>query len=454
MHTVICVGELPDTHLPAAVQAASAQLTQAPDVPTAISMAGTGALALISGPENLSPLLAALKENQLTLPVIAMGPSNPATATKSIRLGATEYLSTPLDISLLSALLGKLTPQTSGSNVIAAAPATHHLIEQAKQYAASPATVLIRGESGSGKEVFAGLIHQNSPRKSKPFVAVNCAAIPANLLESELFGHEKGAFSGALAKRLGKFQQADGGTLLLDEISEMDLTLQAKLLRAIQEKVIDPVGSESPVPVDIRLIATTNRQLEDYVAEGKFREDLYFRLNVVSLDLPPLRTRQEDILPLAAHFAKKFAEQNRVPAPTFSKDAEEKLTTCYWKGNVRELENTIHRAVLLGHGKTELTADDIILSPMSLQHMGADASNTNAATAPGGSGQGAKLAAAAAQAYASGKAGFVPKRLGEVEKETLLATLTYTKQNQQYAADLLGISLAILREKMAAHNLL
>ncbi|PIZ29819.1 MAG: sigma-54-dependent Fis family transcriptional regulator [Alphaproteobacteria bacterium CG_4_10_14_0_8_um_filter_53_9] len=454
MSKLLCLSPSPCPQLAGVVKAAGYTLTESPDLSTLITLAAGGATAIFSNPTNLPAILSALKENQLTLPVIVIGEASPAVATKSIRLGAREYLTTPVESALIVPLLAKIGPQQNKTDVIAAAPLTLKLIEDAKQYAASPATVLIRGESGCGKEVFAGLIHRHSPRKDKPFVAVNCAAIPVNLLESELFGHEKGAFSGAVAKRLGKFQQADGGTLLLDEISEMDLSLQAKLLRAIQEKVIDPVGSDKPVTVDIRLIATTNRQLEEFVAEGKFREDLYFRLNVVSLELAPLRERKEDVLPLTGYFADKYAKQNKVPTPTFSKGAQEKLEGCYWKGNVRELENTIHRAILLGHGKTELTEADIILSPMSLQHMKPEESNVNAATAPGGLNPAATLAAAAAQAYATGKTGFVPKRLGEVEKETLLATLTYTQQNQQYAADLLGITLPLLKEKLTAHGLL
>jgi len=232
----------------------------------------------------------------------------------------------------------------------------------------------------------------------------------------------------------------------------MDLSLQAKLLRAIQERVIDPIGADKPIEVDIRLIATTNRQLESYVAEGKFREDLYFRLSVVTLDLPPLRERPADIVPLARHFATKYAHANGYTSvPSLSPEAETKLTTCYWKGNVRELENTLHRAILLcGPQGSSITADHIILSPMSLQHMNPAASNENARASitPAAS-------SLAAQAYASGgtSAAFVPKRLAEIEKETLLATLSYTQGNKQYAADLLGISLTILTEKLAASGL-
>ncbi len=403
-------------------------------------------------PDLLPELMAFLKENRLTIPVVAVGPAQPATGAKAIRLGAVEYLTAPPEPRLLVALLEKFAPQPKSGGPIAADPVSQQLYTQAAQFANSTATVLLRGESGSGKEVMANFIHHNSPRASKPFIAVNCAAIPENLLESELFGHTKGAFSGALADRKGKFQQAHGGTLLLDEISEMDLSLQAKLLRAIQEKVVDPIGADKPIEVDIRLIATTNRQLESYVAEGKFREDLYFRLSVVSLDLPPLRERTADIVPLAQHFITKYAQANGFKTvPHLAPAAAEKLTNCYWKGNVRELENTVHRAILLcGATSTEISPDHVILSPMSLQHMNPAASNENARASitPAAS----SLAAAA---YASGGAtsGFVPKRLAEIEKETLIATLSYTQGNKQYAADLLGISLTILAEKLAASGL-
>jgi len=403
-------------------------------------------------PDLLPELMGFLKENRLNIPVVAVGPAQPATGAKAIRLGAVEYLTAPPEPRLLVALLEKFAPQPKTSGPIAADPVSQQLYAQAAQFANSTATVLLRGESGSGKEVMASYIHQNSPRAAKPFIAVNCAAIPENLLESELFGHTKGAFSGALADRKGKFQQAHGGTLLLDEISEMDLSLQAKLLRAIQEKVVDPIGADKPVEVDIRLIATTNRQLESYVAEGKFREDLYFRLSVVTLDLPPLRERAADVVPLAEHFLAKYAQANGFKTvPKLSAAAAEKLTNCYWKGNVRELENTVHRAILLcGPQGNEISPDHVILSPMSLQHMNPAASNENARASitPAAS-------SLAAQAYASGGTSnaFVPKRLAEIERDTLIATLDYTKGNKQYAADLLGISLTILAEKLAASGL-
>src|SRR5690606_13122463 len=218
------------------------------------------------------------------------------------------------------------------------------------QVARSDASVLITGESGVGKEVLARYLHQKSRRADKPFISVNCAAIPDNLLESELFGHEKGAFTGALARRIGKFEEADGGTLLLDEISEMDGRLQAKLLRAIQERVIDRVGGSRPVKVDIRILATSNRDLGKAVREGAFREDLWYRLNVVTLRLPALRERPADVLALAEHFVKKYAAANGTPERPLSAEARRRLQLHPWPGNVRELENAMHRAVLLATG--------------------------------------------------------------------------------------------------------
>src|SRR3974390_2739081 len=235
------------------------------------------------------------------------------------------------------------------------------VVKLAQQIAGSEASVLITGESGTGKEVLARFVHARSQRAKKPFICVNCAATPENLLESELFGHEKGAFTGALARRIGKFEKADGGTLLLDEISEMDVRLQSKFLRAIQERVIDRVGGSRPVPVDIRIVATSNRNLAEAVREGTFREDLLFRLSVVNLNIPPLRERPADIAELAQYFIQKYSAVNGVPLRPLSPEARRALNSNPWRGNVRELDNTLHRAVLLSNGP-EIDAD-AILSP-------------------------------------------------------------------------------------------
>jgi DNA-binding NtrC family response regulator len=279
--------------------------------------------------------------------------------------------------------------------------------------------VLITGESGTGKEVLARLIHQKSRRANGAFVALNCAAIPENLLESELFGHEKGAFSGALARRIGKFEAADGGTLLLDEISEMELRLQAKLLRAIQEREIDRVGGSAPVRVNVRILATSNRDLPAEAAAGRFREDLFFRLNVVGLRIPPLRERPADIAALAEHFAKHYADVNGVPARPLSRAAMLMLGAHPWRGNVRELENILHRAVLLSAGPE--------IGPEAIELPGA----LVAVTPPN----------AAVES-------FVGRRMEDVERDLIIHTLSHTLGNRTHAATMLGISIRALRNKL------
>lgn len=409
----------------------------------------------------LSAYFTGLNENKISVPTVVVGAATPVqNAVKAIRLGAIEYLSTPLEGSMAKTLIERLKPSEETTGPIHGDPATVHLLEMAKKFSASNATVLLRGESGTGKEVFSNFIHNNSPRKDKPFISVNCAAIPETLLESELFGHEKGAFSGAINSRQGKFQQADGGTLLLDEISEMDIALQSKLLRAIQERVIDPVGASKPVHVDIRLIATTNRNLEDEVREGRFREDLYFRLNVIMLDIPSLRDRPGDIIPLAYFFAEMYGKQNGLTNITISKPAEEKLIGCYWKGNVRELENSIHRSVLMMGEDTEIQPEHITISPMS-QNMA-----STIAQAPVQTDVERKKAAAsaAAGAYANASGGFekgigttnpqdmVGRTVSDVEKELILSTLNYCKGNRTHAAGILGISIRTLRNKLKEYK--
>jgi len=291
--------------------------------------------------------------------------------------------------------------------------------------------VLITGESGTGKEVLARFVHSRSLRAKKPFISVNCAAIPENLLESELFGHEKGAFTGALARRIGKFEEANGGTLLLDEISEMDVRLQAKLLRAIQERVIDRVGGNRPVPVDIRIIATSNRNLTEAVRAGAFREDLLFRLNVVNLKIPALRERPADIGELAQHFIKKYSAANGLPVRALSAEARRALNTHRWPGNVRELENTLHRAVLLSTGP-EIGIDGI-LSPDGARL---------------GESRGNDIAANAAFAAEQVTRNLVGRTVAEVERDLILETLKHCLGNRTHAANILGISIRTLRNKL------
>jgi len=309
------------------------------------------------------------------------------------------------------------------------------VVKLAQQIAGSDASVLITGESGTGKEVLARYVHSRSLRAKKPFITVNCAAIPENLLESELFGHEKGAFTGALGRRIGKFEEANGGTLLLDEITEMDVRLQAKLLRAIQERVIDRVGGGKPVPVDIRIVATSNRNLTDAVREGKFREDLLFRLNVVNLKIPPLRDRPADIAELSQYFVKKYSNANGLPARPLSAEARRALSTNLWPGNVRELENTLHRAVLLSTG-VEIGIDGI-LSP-------------DGARLDQSRGTGAVTHAAIAAEQVTRN--LVGRTVAEVERDLILETLKHCLGNRTHAANILGISIRTLRNKLNEYS--
>ncbi|MFL1876998.1 sigma-54-dependent transcriptional regulator, partial [Hansschlegelia beijingensis] len=320
--------------------------------------AGRGAdLIMIDVALDVRELIEALEAERFHVPVVACGVEHDArAAVAAIRAGAKEYIPLPPDPDLIAAVLSAVADDAR--DFVFRDPAMVSLIKLATQIAASSASVLITGESGCGKEMLARHVHAASPRAKAPFVSVNCAAIPEHLLESELFGHEKGAFTGATARRIGKFEEASGGTLLLDEISEMDVRLQAKLLRALQERVIDRVGGGKPVPVDIRVIATSNRTLADEVRKGTFREDLLYRLNVVNLKIPPLRERPADIVELATHFAKKYAAANGLPPRPLSAEARIELARGRFPGNVRELENTIHRAVLLATG-AEIGAETI-----------------------------------------------------------------------------------------------
>ncbi|MDD9919162.1 MAG: sigma-54 dependent transcriptional regulator, partial [Alphaproteobacteria bacterium] len=427
---VLQVGKISgDSTLAAATAANKLKLISVPDETQALEVLNTQRVEMVFVGHNieLPNFFTHVSSSKITAPIVACGPAQPVkNAVTAIRLGAIEYLATPLEQETVEILLSRLAPEEEGFSPIVGDPKTLELLSQAKQFAQSNASILLRGESGTGKEVYSKYIHANSPRSSQEFVAVNCAAIPENLLESELFGHEKGAFSGALNRRIGKFQQADHGTLLLDEISEMDLTLQAKLLRAIQERVIDPVGSSQSVPIDIRLIATTNRHLEDYVAEGSFREDLYFRLNVVMLEIPPLRERPGDIPPLAEHFVAVYGKQNDKKDLTISAEAMKKLENCYWKGNVRELENTLHRAVLMTGSATEMQPEHIVISPMSLQMMEQEDNNQQAAQSakqhlsPSSSGIAAYAAAETGQFSSQN---YASKSLEDIEKEHIINTL-------------------------------
>ena len=306
---------------------------------------------------DVEQLCESLGSERIHVPVVAcgIGTDTPA-AVRAIKAGAKEYVPLPPNAELIAAVLQAVAAEADA--IVSRDPAMTTVLALAEQIAPADASVLITGESGTGKELMARHIHKKSRRAKSPFISVNCAAIPDNLLESELFGHEKGAFTGAVARRVGKFEEANGGTLLLDEISEMHPRLQAKLLRAVQEREIDRVGGTRPVPVDIRLLATSNRDLEEEVRAGNFREDLYFRLNVVNIRLPALRERPTDIEPLATHFVDKYAEANGLGSRHLSQEAMERLNAHHWRGNVRELENSMHRAVLAVDGSRNRGRDD------------------------------------------------------------------------------------------------
>jgi two-component system response regulator FlrC len=312
-------------------------------------------------------LLAHVKKNQPWLPMILMTAyGDVGQAVKAMQLGANDYLMKPFEVQELLSLLNKY--QTTAVVVeddkpIAESAVSKNLFRVAEKVAATDSTVLISGESGTGKEVLARYIHQHSQRVGQPFVAINCAAIPENMLEAMLFGYEKGAFTGAYAATPGKFEQANGGTLLLDEITEMDISLQAKLLRVLQEQQVERLGGKKVIDLDVRIIATTNRELADYVADGHFREDLYYRLSVFPLNWMPLRERIEDIKPLTQLLLQKHAGKMKKPVPNLNAEAQKKLLSHPWPGNVRELDNTVQRALIMQQG-IEITAEDLVLTPV------------------------------------------------------------------------------------------
>tara|TARA_R110002012_G_scaffold133389_5_gene286602 strand:+ start:334 stop:1806 length:1473 start_codon:yes stop_codon:yes gene_type:complete len=431
---------------------------------------GQGAdLVMIDVAQPVAKLLRAMNQERINTPVVACGLENDSdAAVAAIKAGAREYIPLPPNAELIAAVLAAVTEEQS--SVIFQDPIMGAVLKLADQIAPSDASVLITGESGTGKEVLARYLHERSKRSDKQFVSVNCAAIPDNLLESELFGHEKGAFTGAVARRVGKFEEANGGTLLLDEISEMDIRLQAKLLRAVQEREIDRVGGNQPVKVDIRLLATSNRDLERHVREGNFREDLYFRLNVFNLQLPPLRQRPADIKLLATHFAKKYAEANGVPDRPLSNEAVARLQSHHWRGNVRELENTMHRAVLLCSGD-EIGVDAITLTGEQTNPPVQDApplqstpaSRPASSPAPNAfepdSFDEPEVAPTPTTPPSSGPASapeatgdLVGRTVADVERQLIINTLSHCLGNRTHAANILGISIRTLRNKLKAYS--
>ncbi len=404
--------------------------------------AGQGAdLLMVDYDLDIAGLIAANEAERIRVPVVACGVgADPDKAAAAIRAGAKEFIPLPPDAELIAAVLAAVSDDERP--LIAHDAAMKAVIALADQVARSDASILITGESGVGKEVMARYMHQKSRRADRPFISVNCAAIPENLLESELFGHEKGAFTGALARRIGKFEEANGGTLLLDEISEMDTRLQAKLLRAIQEREIDRVGGSKPVRVDIRILATSNRDLAQCVKAGTFREDLLYRLNVVNLRLPPLRERPGDILILADHFVRKYAGANGVEVRPLSPEARRRLASHRWPGNVRELENAMHRAVLLSSGAQ---IDEIAIRLPDGQPL-------SPGLAPQSADVAAQAASRAAQAVGGDVTAFVGQTVAEVEQSLILGTLVHCLGNRTHAANILGISIRTLRNKLKEYS--
>jgi DNA-binding NtrC family response regulator len=386
----------------------------------------------------IADLVRGLSAERICTPVVACGiGTDTRKAVDAIRAGAKEYLPLPADPELIAAVLAAVADESH--QLVYEDEAMGSVLALADQIAGSEASILVTGESGTGKEVLARYVHRKSQRAEKPFISVNCAAIPENLLESELFGHEKGAFTGAIARRIGKFEEANGGTLLLDEISEMDVRLQAKLLRAIQEREIDRVGGTKPVKVDIRIIGTSNRDLTEAVRHGTFREDLLYRLNVVNLRIPALRERPKDIRALSHHFARKYADVNGVPYRPLAANTERALAGHYWRGNVRELENTIHRAVLLATG-AEISPEAIRLPDGSL-----------VGPAPAVMAQESSVQNAVSNAAATTR-GLIGRTVSDVERDLILDTLDHCLGNRTHAANILGISIRTLRNKLREYT--
>jgi two-component system, response regulator FlrC len=409
-----------------------ATVTHADDAEIALRVLRSGRsadLLMVEVAVDIRNLIARMEAEHITVPVVACGTSTDArAAVAAIHAGAKEYIPLPPDPELIAAVLAAVADDHR--DFIYRDDAMARVVKLAQQVASSDASVLITCESGTGKEVLARFVHAKSNRARAPFVAVNCAAVPEHLLESELFGHEKGSFTGAIARRIGKFEESSGGTLLLDEISEMDVRLQAKLLRAIQERVIDRVGGTKPVPVDIRIVATSNRNLAEAVKAGTFREDLLYRLNVVNLKIPPLRERPADVMELADHFVKLYAKANGVTR-VLSTEARAQLIANRWPGNVRELENAMHRAVLIA--PSEGIGPESILAP--------DGARLE------------ELRAAPAVAHATFAAEVVTRALvgrtvADVERDLILETLKHCLGNRTHAANILGISIRTLRNKL------
>jgi two-component system response regulator PilR (NtrC family) len=361
-------------------------------------------------------------------------------AIEALRLGALDYVNKPFKVDEIKIVVEKafeqialkqenrnlrsqLSQKTDLNLIIGKSEEMQQLLNMIRRVAPADSTILITGESGTGKELVAQAIHLQSKRAKGPFVSINCGALPESLLESELFGHMKGSFTGAIKNKEGLFKVADGGTLFLDEIGETSPTIQVKLLRALQEKEIHPIGATSPIPVDVRLLAATNADLEERIQQGEFRDDLYYRLSVIPIHLAALRERRDDIPLLANHFLKKICKQNSIDTKNFAQEAIEKLIHYDWPGNVRELENAIERAVILEESDT-ITVDAL----------------------PG------KISSGSGQA-SSPTYRIHPKTLEDIEKEYLIRILKETNWQKKKAADILGIDTSTIYRKMQRYNI-
>ncbi len=414
-----------------------------------------------------SELLAALQKKGSETPLIMITAYGTITqAVEAMQNGAADFITKPFTAQDLERIVERvLLPESKASRqraprqnrgrpIISQDPLMKRVLEVAEAVARSEATVLIQGESGTGKELIARFVHTSSPRASQPFVAVNCAALPASLLESELFGHEKGAFTGAQNRKIGKFEMAHGGTILLDEISEMELALQAKLLRVLQEREVDRVGGKDPISIDVRVLATTNRNLEDHVREGKFRADLYYRLNVIPLTLPPLRERKADIKVLTEYFMRQFLGEN---APRLSDEVIDALVNHPWPGNIRELQNAVQRAAILAAGGAPRQSDFLLsMNPTSQLEMireeralSSASENTTSSVPP------TRLADSVEcirENVPTTEDGGLVIRSGttveDMERALILETLRANNNNRTEAAKLLGISIRTLRNKL------
>jgi two-component system, response regulator FlrC len=420
------------------LEAAGHRAAGVPGGPEALDLLGHEPFNMVVSDLRMSPmdglqLLGKIRARHPVLPVLLMtafGDVDKAVA--AMRGGACDFMLKPFEPKTLLAQIARYATPPQAEGVIGVDPATREILLLASRVARTDATVLLTGESGTGKEVFARYIHDQSARAKGPFVAINCAAIPDNLLEATLFGHEKGAFTGAQAAQAGKFEQANGGTLLLDEISEMPLGLQAKLLRVLQEREVERVGGKRPVALDIRVLATSNRDMAAEVKAGRFREDLFYRLNVFPLAIPPLRERPGDIVPLARHFlALHGGRLGR--AARFSAAAEAKLAAHAWPGNVRELENVVQRSLIMAAGET-IEADALAFSGMAI---------------------GAPTAAAAMPAPAVAQPApepVAPANMKDLERQHILDTLAKVGGSRKKAVELLGISERTLRYKLAQYR--